>query len=65
MFLPSGNKKSLTIGFFMGLGILVTNLEHEDRFHCKVSSKIDYKFNTKLHNISCIHISVDIVKSIC
>ena len=32
----------------MGLGILVTNLEHEDRFHCEVSSKIACKLYTKL-----------------
>ena len=48
----------------MGLGILVTNLEHEDRFHCKVSLKIAYRLYTKLYNIFCTHISVDIVKSI-
>ena len=38
----TGNKKSLIIGIFMGLGILDTNQEHEDRFHCKVSLKIAY-----------------------
>ena len=32
----------------MGLVILVTNLEHEDGFHCKVSSKIACKIYTKL-----------------
>ena len=28
----------------MGLGILVTNLEHEDEFHCKVSSKFELNY---------------------
>ena len=32
----------------MGLGILVTNLEHEDGFHCKFSSNIAYELYTKL-----------------
>ena len=32
----------------MGSGILVTNLEHEDGFHCKVSSKIAYKLYPNL-----------------
>ena len=27
----------------MGLGMLVTNLEHEEKFHCKVSSKTAHK----------------------
>ena len=57
----------------MGLGILITSLEHEDGFHCKVSlktacelyTKLPIKLHTNLYNISCTHISVDIVKSIC